>query len=716
MQSSLGKARILRNPDDGKPRRVRGDFQLEEIPHFQLEEMFTAVEFDVTMASERLARETPPRIEDAVRGFLVTHGPDLGLELEVSDLECLQDLPLPIGRVVRYRELRNGLPVHDTEIVVLMGQRQTVQQIELQHASDQAVVADFAEEPEIEADRALTLALREVGDPEVRARPWVAGRIFFPLAGGGLRPAYRILIPTQSPLHDWEVVVDAIDGSVLEREDLLETMPDGSGLVFDPNPVVAASDASLRDPDAEGHCELTPSSREAIDMLRVERPLRDLTVRGGTHHLEGPFVKIVDLEPPNASPPQEASPHDFRYSSGDPRFEAVNVYFHIDTVQRYLQALGIHSAHPFPVEAEVHADREGASHSPIDGRLRFGHSGPCRPNRGSDGDAILHEYGHAIQHSQVPGWGRRSQRTLRDETRAMGEGFGDILACVFFAEHGQGFQRENVEDWVFANTPEGALRQLGSAKIYPFDIQVGAGGHWTQNEHADGEIWSAVLWQIYRDLGGDSSDRRQRLDARDELLKTLILSHHCLKKDATMPEGAEAFMAVNRDLPEFRLRFGIQILERFHARGLLRCHPETDLQFEELWTQQDDESVRGPEDIQSGQDNWFYARIFNDGDWEARAVVVTFCFQVFCEEPAYPDDFRDRVISSTVDFNVFEGDIVIVKARWPAGLIPQLPDDQVRLSGCVLAEVHTPVDSVPQGVTRVADAEGKLKVHRVDII
>ena len=77
--------------------------------------------------------------------------------------------------------------------------------------------------------------------------------------------------------------------------------------------------------------------------------------------------------------------------------------------------------------------------------------GIAEPDRGEDADAILHEYGHAIQDDQVPDWGVENPITHRFETSAMGEGFGDILACVFFAEKGGGFQREVFEDWVGAD-------------------------------------------------------------------------------------------------------------------------------------------------------------------------------------------------------------------------------------------------------------------------
>jgi hypothetical protein len=50
---------------------------------------------------------------------------------------------------------------------------------------------------------------------------------------------------------------------------------------------------------------------------------------------------------------------------------------------------------------------------------------------------MLHEYGHAIQDNQVPGWGGQNPTTLRFEQVRWARGFGDILACCFFAPRPQ---------------------------------------------------------------------------------------------------------------------------------------------------------------------------------------------------------------------------------------------------------------------------------------
>ncbi|MEZ4308620.1 MAG: M36 family metallopeptidase [Polyangiaceae bacterium] len=98
----------------------------------------------------------------------------------------------------------------------------------------------------------------------------------------------------------------------------------------------------------------------------------------------------------------------------------MNAYFHIDRAQTRLQMLGITSAN---AEAqEVIADGQQADNSyfdPMKDIINYGQGGI---GDAEDADIVLHEYGHAIQEDQVPGWGASS------EAGAMGEGFGDYLA------------------------------------------------------------------------------------------------------------------------------------------------------------------------------------------------------------------------------------------------------------------------------------------------
>jgi hypothetical protein len=641
-------------------------------------------------------------IEDSIKAFLHTNSRDLGEVPDPENLKIIQEVSTPTRKVVRFQQQQNNIPVLYTNIVVQLDKSNRIKQVDLGHTSNTNIIQPSADR-NISPEEAIKYASESLGSFTLRKKPVAPIQVYYPTPNG-LKLAYQVLILTREPEHDWQIIVDAYTGDVLEKKDLIFHI-DGQGLVFDPNPVVTANNNTYRDPDAVAStCGFSGTSRATIDAERVTRTLRDITFSGGTHKLEGPFVKLRNFGTPNIAPPEEANANDFNYSSGDPRFEAVMVYYHVDTIQRYIQSLGITTAHNSQIEADAHDETGGggAFFSPGDRGIHFGSSGTCRPDRAEDGDVMLHEYGHAIQNNQVPGWGVTNPVTGRAETRAMGEGFGDILACVFFAEMAGGFQREVFEDWIFGDVA--GLRRVDGTKVYPAD--------WVNQEHGDGEIWSAALWNIYRTIGGDSSITSDRQAARYTLLKSLILSHHRLAADASMPEGAEAIMEENAELDDFHGRNLMEMLNSFHDRGLLVCSPQADLYIREasddpgvdnyvgpvfwnspdLWIRNADDGGTTHQNPESGQDNWFYARVTNRGSVSARAFVVTFNVKPWAgTQFVYPTDFVPY-ISAVVGFDLAPGDSTIVKAKWPSSLMPP-----AGTHGCLLASVYTPIDVSPSG-------------------
>ncbi|SFT91828.1 M36 family metallopeptidase [Arthrobacter sp. ov118] len=629
---------------------------------------------------------------DPVKQFLIEHAEELRIPAAPALAE-MHSATTPLGRVVRYQQQLDGLPVLDTQILVATNA-----------AQDRIVQIDLDREPELEvtpagdapvtAEQAQQAALEDVGRPELRTEPPPPTQAYFP-GDGGLHRVFVVLLPTQNPPHDWRIMVDAATGDVLDRQDLIKHV-DGSGMVFDPNPIVTARDAALRDPDATaGGCSFTGSARSTIDAQRVTRPLRGITFDAATgrHRLAGPFVAIKNFGPPSTVLPEEANAHAFTYSSSDARFEAVNVYYAIDTFQRYLQdptqGPGITTARNSQISCDPHEGSGAAFYSPLDKGLHFSNSGPCRPDRAEDAHVMIHEYGHAIQDDQVPGWGAPNPITGRRETRAMGEGYGDMAACIYFAEHG--FLREVFEPWIFGDLA--GLRRVDGMKVYPRD--------WADEEHADGEIWSAALWNVYLAIGGESTVPAERLAARDAVIKTVTLSHHLLVASSSMPDGAESVMRTNAALPQYRGRHLTEMLISFHARGLLVVDPAADLQLggasttessPDVWMRQSDDNGTTHQTPLPGQDNFCYARVRNVGTAGARAFVVTFTIQPVAGTGfTYPADFLPP-LSAACGFALAPGASTIVKAAIPAASLPP-----TAAQGLLLASVYTPTDRAPAG-------------------
>lgn len=670
----------------GRPRKIRGDFLLPQGDVGNLPEL--------------------------VRAFLQQNSADVKVDASVENLELIQDVSTPARRILRFQQKADGIPVFNGVVIAQLDSENRVRQIDVQQPVPGRPLAPIGDVT-ISANDALQSVVQNLGEPALRQQTEPPKQVYFP-TDAGLKLAYLMLVPTREPLHDWQIVVDAYTGEVLHKEDLIkyQTHVDGQGLVFDPNPVVTAGNNTFRDPNATAAaCGFAGTARNTIDNQRVSHTLRQITLENGMHRLEGPFVSLRNFGLPNIAPPTEASANGFSYSSGDDRFEAVNVYYHVDTLQRYIQSLGITNANNRQIECDAH-DGTGptapAFYSPVDRGLHFSDSGPCRPDRGEDGECIYHEYGHAIQDNQVPGWGARNPTTNRDETRAMGEGFGDALACIYVAPD-HPFQREVFEDWVFADTA--GLRRVDGTKVYPADT-TGIVAPWTGSEHANGEIWSAALWNIYRAIGGDSVNVAERRAARDAILKSVILSHFSVAANGTMPDGAEAVMETHAELNDYLGRHLMQMLDSFHARNILPCSPQADLYIREdasdpgvdlytgpvfwnspdLWIRNANDNETTHQNPESGQDNWFHARVRNRGTTTARAFVVTFNVKPWAGvQFTYPNDWIP-FISAAVGFNLAPGASTVVRAKWPAALVPA-----AGTHACWLASVYTPVDVTPAG-------------------
>jgi Zn-dependent metalloprotease len=201
----------------------------------------------------------------------------------------------------------------------------------------------------------------------------------------------------------------------------------------------------------------------------------------------------------------------------------VMVYYHIDKIQRYIQELGFTNLLNKPIAVDVDGEKtDNSFYLPNTKSLLFGKGDV--PDA-EDAEVIIHEYGHAIQDAQVPGFGNEG------EARAMGEGFGDYLAASFYANNKPASFRPTFASWdaYFSGTGKPkSLRRLDSTKQYPKDM--------THEEHDDGEIWSSCLWQIRTALGGKQTD------------KLVIAHHYLITPKATFADAAKALIMTDQKL------------------------------------------------------------------------------------------------------------------------------------------------------------------------
>ncbi len=376
------------------------------------------------------------------------------------------------GAHVRFETLASdGTPVWDEDVAVHFQGAAPTLRARLVEERGRGVWSLAATRRVGEA-QAMALAAAAAGGTARRAQA-VARRAGPYLA----RPAWRVLVDVQRPWRLLEVWVDGNDGGVEVGGDLLWRV-EGTGWVYRPNPVAVVGTEGLFDGN-DGDSPLLTSLRDQVQLLGLD----------GSGFLRGDYADAR-----NSSQRAQEISMIFDYTRSQTGFEEVNAYYHVDRVQRQLQELGYSGAKAIlarPFEIVVNSIAEDQSvFDPGDDQIRTGRGGT---DDGEDADVIIHEYGHAVQHDIVPGYGRS------DDARAMGEAFGDILAYAMTEETGKVpvVARECLAAWdALAYQPSAeCMRRVDGNKHYPEHMRI------PRQPHYDGEMWSGMLHDLFQETG-----------------------------------------------------------------------------------------------------------------------------------------------------------------------------------------------------------------------
>ncbi|GIM94207.1 M4 family metallopeptidase [Paractinoplanes toevensis] len=313
-----------------------------------------------------------------------------------------------------------------------------------------------------------------------RAESAVTGR----LAGSLLRSA-AVIVPGDTAKLGWlvltdtrrgtvQTVVDASSGTMLTEKNTIKEVT-GSGQVFNPNPVVTLQNESLTD-SGNANSAVLASAYRTVSLTQLN---------SGVTTLKGAYASNA------SSSAVTSSSRTYTYNRSQAGFEQVMGYFHITTAQEYIQSLGFtdvnNSAQSYRTTGYTD---DNSYYDPSTDRITFGTGGV---DDAEDAEIIWHEYGHAIQDAQVPGFGSSSQ------SGAIGEGFGDYWAYTMSSAVSTNtgtVPLACIGDWdavSYTSTTPHCLRRVDGTKVYPGDFE---------NEvHADGEMWSRALYDISTALG-----------------------------------------------------------------------------------------------------------------------------------------------------------------------------------------------------------------------
>ena len=428
---------------------------------------------------------------------------------------------------VIFQQRWQGLRVHRAYVTVHIAARDKRVYLVKSRAAPRDVL-EAAREGRIGEDRATRIAaarvrghgrMRIVGAPELM---WFPARRL-------LHPAWRVRVYRTKPRAEFIVYVNAESGAVIQAYDNLAALT-GRGRVFVPNPM--ARDHAFVPLDDRGRVQRpTPAAYVEVPLARLK----------GNGHLDGAraTTRLTAKRIRSAN-------NDFRMDWNRKGFEEVSSYYHVDRAIAYLEELGYTGSRrifvkPLPIDAR--GTREDNSwYSPGERTLTFG-LGDI--DDAEDGETVFHEFGHALQDAICPDFGQSL------EAAAMGEGFGDYWAGSYFETKKPQRYRLTVMSWdgAYGVGDPPCVRRLDSPQTYEtFDHSSKA------DEHVNGEIWSATLWEVRAVLHRKAADR------------VIVDSHFQLDGFTTFARGARAILDADRNLNRGTHESALKRI--FHRRGI----------------------------------------------------------------------------------------------------------------------------------------------------
>lgn len=314
---------------------------------------------------------------------------------------------------------------------------------------------------------------------------------------GNARSSRLAIVPAEGATPAtlvWEVKTDqdkqvliaaggARQGNVLKVTDE-RVHADGSGKVFDPNPVVSQQNQSLTDA-SDADSAVPAAAYKTVTLSNLD----------GSGYLKGTWANITN-KAKGKVPAAYSAANTFSYTRTDDRFEQVNTYYAADRLQAYIQSLGFTNVNNESQDFSVNTiTADNSYYSPSSDTITMGTGGV---DDGEDQEVVWHEYGHAIHDDQVPNFGSGS------DAGAIGEAFGDYMAATM----SQGTSSDTtttpwacVMDWdsvSYTSTTPHCIRRLDTNKTV---------ADRNGSIHHDGQIWSQALWTINQAFGRDKATR-----------------------------------------------------------------------------------------------------------------------------------------------------------------------------------------------------------------
>jgi MYXO-CTERM domain-containing protein len=421
----------------------------------------------------------------------------------------------------RLGQLHEGVPVLGSTAVVRVDQRGDVTWSRASLA--EGLTAGTS--PSITADQALAAAMGSTPDAEASS-PALA---VLPDGHGGAL-VYAVRVFSEAPLLSLEVLVDAHTGEV----------------------------ARVRDRIVSAWARAYETSPVHGDPIEVE--LSDLVGDGTV--LEGEYAVAQSITSGNSLGSAEHlavadEAGDFLYDpiepSVDDPFAEVNAYYHVTRAASYFaESFG----HEFDSNIEIYtnffisqpndcANAYYAQDMMGNDLLIFGQ---YEMDFGYDGDVVLHEFGHLINHDRAPlemEYFYHDDHGMFAGPSAIDEGMADYWSASL---------QDSSTHAEYSSGALGMGRELDNDRTCPGDV-VG-------ESHHDGQVVSGASWEIREALGAEIAD---------ELMYEAL---GLISGRPTFGEFAEAVSAIAREKQgygELTVEQAATVDDVLEGRGLLDC-------------------------------------------------------------------------------------------------------------------------------------------------
>ncbi len=485
--------------------------------------------------SSRRAESAPWDAVAVARAHLNNSAGARGLATAADDAQEIVSTRQSAGAVhVRFQQTKHGVPIDGAISTVSMRSGDKAARFSV----DRSVPGSAAPSPQanVSVSDAEATARSAIAAPPGASFESVRTRLVYAQDGRRLALAWEVRGFQIRPAADWKVMVDAHNGRVISKVDLIDY---DSGLVFASNPY-QQSGGTIPPPtncDSGANATTLASQRSSVTLLGIQ---------AGQNKLKGQYVDMTAPGVPGAykvAGTANEVTRIYNYGCNDDRFEEVMVYHHVDRTQRKLQALGFTGGSSVlnrPISAHAHYSAGcNAFYSEYDNALHFfdGDGVSCFADFGEDGDVIVHEYGHAIQDDVVPGWAGAAP-LASEQARAMGEGFGDFVAGAMNGD-------ACVGGWAYNEVFPGSnkcLRTMETPETYPGSFEACPDTpEGTEEEHCGGLLWGGALWDLAQALGDNQA-------ARELVLQLAVDAHFYLSPTATFNDAAAAIRQADLDL------------------------------------------------------------------------------------------------------------------------------------------------------------------------